>query len=357
MFDRLPFGPPRRPGLRIPLALAVLLVAAAVSAQEQEISYFAHGSYLNAQGEVIEPSQAAIDAYHKPSEVRSRQAFTPRSHQEYCAACLAEGVPEPPAFDSGQWVSKGAVASQFTSSPVKDILVYESSSPAGICVALPRGSGATIELLGVICQSQSTGRACFWDNASNTGDLFASAGARLTATDIRTLDIAQFRNGDQLHENCTNCHRGGNVYLIHDELFNIPNRDPDQRYQPIPTGFNVASGDGPWGNPGRRRADDPEQLNLMRADGCGQSGCHATIPQMSRQFCGAVLKNSIERGEMPLSGALSESDREDLVCRDFCLLHAECALQGVGGMTAAKSACDCDGTWSDMADVARRFQN
>ncbi len=197
-------------------------------------------------------------------------------------------------MNSADWQSKGRVAAEFTSDPVLDIRVYESTSPPGVCVALPRGSAGSVNLVGVICQSKETGKACFWDNVSN------ETSARLTAARVEALDITKFQNGDQLVEDCTGCHRGENVYLVHDELEAIPLRDPDARYQPIPTGNN--SGGEFWSNPGRRRDNDPEQRNLMREGGCG--GCH-TMPAMSQPYCNNVLTPSITRGLMPQEAARS----------------------------------------------------
>jgi hypothetical protein len=305
------------------------------------IAYLFHGQYMNADGKKIaHPTPEAIKAF-RDSKPRARAVENPRDYAAYCRDCVAAGVPEPPPFDSGKWVSKGAVADKFTSEDVKDILVYESAKPPGLCVALPRGDGADIQLLGVICQGKKTGKACFWDNVDAS-----SAGAdRIVASDIKTIDIAKFENADQLDEDCTDCHRGFNVYLIHDELENIGDHNPDKRYQPIPTGKSVAR-DGTvnfWSNPGRVRDDDPDQKNLMRKDGCGS--CHQ-MPAMSQPYCSSVLSQAISKGVMP-PGGLSESDRETLTCRDVCLLHYECVDNGATGVPdqAASDVCDCDNTW------------
>ncbi len=130
-------------GLAALLALVSWAVPSTPQAQEgeEEIAYQSHGSFVNKLGEVIDhPSQAAIDAYFAKLGSRAPGDVLPppRSYEQYRADCLAEGVPEPPAFDSGQWVSKGRVADEFTSKPVVEILVYDSAAPAGVCVALPR---------------------------------------------------------------------------------------------------------------------------------------------------------------------------------------------------------------------------
>ena len=298
------------------------------------IAYLFHGEYMNADGQKIKnPSPAAIEAF-RAGKTRARAVANPRDQAAYCAACLKAGVPEPPSFSSGKWQSKGSLAknSQFTSQNVKDILVYESAKPPGVCVALPRGEGDDIELDGVICQGKESGKACFWDNIDS------SSGNRIVESDFKNMDIAKFQNGDQLDEDCTNCHRGDNVYLIHDELSQIPLSDPDKRYEPIPTGPHT---DGSfWNNPGR----GPNEKNLMREEGCGE--CHK-MPAMSLEYCSSVLSPAITTGYMPQSGKLDETDRDKLTCRDVCLLHYECIENGAAGLPDQADAgiCNCDERW------------
>ena len=299
------------------------------------IAYLFHGEYMNADGKKIaNPTPEAIQAF-RDAKPRTRAVANPRDQAKYCADCLAAGVPEPPALSSGKWQSKGTVDKKFTSEDVKDILVYESSSPPGVCVALPRGDGADISLLGVICQSQKTGKACFWDNVDSAGD-------RITDADVANIDVAKFQNGDQLEEDCTDCHRGDNVYLVHDELEQIPSRDPEKRYEPMPTGAHTNGTF--WSNPGRKRKNDAAGKNLMREDGCGM--CH-TMPAMSLDYCNSVLEPAMARGVMPPSGLLDDTDRDSLTCRDVCLLHYECIENGAEGVPtqAASDVCDCDNTW------------
>ena len=80
------------------------------------IAYMFHGTYVNAQGEVIaKPSKAALDAFNASRTTTRDAPSPPRDHFQYCAACLADGVPEPPAFSSAQWVSKGKLSTMFAS--------------------------------------------------------------------------------------------------------------------------------------------------------------------------------------------------------------------------------------------------
>jgi hypothetical protein len=322
---------------------------------------------MNEDGEVIEgPSQAAIDAFF--AEVGTRAATdplpAPRSHQQYGADCLAAGVPLPPAFDSGLWVSKGNLGpdGHFTSEPVVDILAYESTSPGGVCVALPRkaATATDIQLVGVICQSDG-GKGCFWDNVPDDTPA-DQPGGRFVKPTIAEFDISKFRNGDQLFEDCTNCHRGDNVFLIHGtELESVPRRKSAQRYHPIPEGTKasyVRAEERVWSNPARTRPGNDD--NLMRPDGCGDGACHQ-LPALGWKYCTDVLKPAITRGLMPPSGGLDATRRETSFCRDFCLLLRECVLlspQTKSGKDVwalfdpAPTDCSCDVRWQSVWPIA-----
>jgi hypothetical protein len=79
----------------------------------------------------------------------------------------------------------------------------------GACIALPRGTGLPGTLLGIICQSATTGQACFWDNKRADDPNQRPVGW----ANLR-LSIADLADGSNLQDNCTNCHRGNNVFLI-----------------------------------------------------------------------------------------------------------------------------------------------
>ena len=63
--------------------------------------------------------------------------------------------------------------------------------------------------MGVFCQSSTTGKACFWDSKDRV------TGAAIQGPLDTPMVIANLRNGDTLVENCTDCHRGENVFLVH----------------------------------------------------------------------------------------------------------------------------------------------
>ena len=128
--------------------------------------------------------------------------------QAYIDQCRAEGVPIPPAWGSPQWQSKGALSKKFIISNLEAVVyTFESTSPRGICIALPRFPlGATsIGTLGIICQGNDTSRACFWDNNGPV----PSAG---------TTPLLSFKGGAALVNGngvCTDCHAGENPFIVH----------------------------------------------------------------------------------------------------------------------------------------------
>lgn len=126
---------------------------------------------------------------------------------DYTARCRADSVPIPPAWSQaapGSWRYQGLLDNELILAAA-DTHLWTWSDPhrRGGCILLPRGGGAA----GLICQSATTGKACFWDNLDRT------TGARIHWAS-QTLDLNNMQDGDVLAENCTQCHRGNNVFLI-----------------------------------------------------------------------------------------------------------------------------------------------
>ena len=131
---------------------------------------------------------------------------------------------------------------------------------------------------GIICQSATTGHACFWDNklrddGTPQEEVIGWKGQRLVISELK--DGSNLAGGP---EACTSCHRGNNVFLIMPDdptwarLLRGPLEGPNTgafttrienpnvaRYIPITT------------LPPRK--DWPE--NLASAGGCA-GGCHET---------------------------------------------------------------------------------
>ena len=131
----------------------------------------------------------------------------------YMSECAGQQVPVPPDFSlaSTAWTSQGNIASNLLSpGNVATVWTWTDPIKRGACVALPRDNGGPGSFAGIICQSATTGRACFWDNLTR-----ADPGRRIpTATE--TMVIRDLQDGRTLNESapCTECHVGGNVFLM-----------------------------------------------------------------------------------------------------------------------------------------------
>jgi hypothetical protein len=130
----------------------------------------------------------------------------------YMADCRTHRVPIPPDWaESGTaWVQQGTLTENLLQ-PGQYAAVWTFSDPSvrGACIALPRGSGGPGSPAGIICQSATTGHACFWDNKLRGVDpeeFIGWSGQRLVITDLK--------DGSNLNSACTGCHRGNNVFLI-----------------------------------------------------------------------------------------------------------------------------------------------
>ncbi|MDQ2976016.1 MAG: hypothetical protein M3R69_11485 [Acidobacteriota bacterium] len=207
--------------------------------------------------------------------------FRPPTTSQYFRDCGAQGVPLPPNWPDSRWISQGPLAFVFISATLDaEVFAYKDPSVAGACYALPRrDSAGSISLLGIICESETTGKACFWDNV-------AADGTRVTGANI-SLDINTIGNGSNLAENCTACHRGYNVFNIHPGSALDLSRagavggpydtNPAVRYTPM--------GQATWSNPGPL---------VLPAPPSGQSSCLACheLPQTSGSYCTAVLRSA-----------------------------------------------------------------
>lgn len=133
----------------------------------------------------------------------------------YMSLCRSEGVPVPPDWSQTgtEWVYQGQLEDNLLdgNSPLIYAGVWTWSDPAqrGACIALPRGIGGRGSLAGIICQSATTGKACFWDNKLRSDPMQAPIG-----WDGLTLVISELRDGSNLRQNCTGCHTGNNVFLM-----------------------------------------------------------------------------------------------------------------------------------------------
>lgn len=198
----------------------------------------------------------------------------PQETDDYIDSCRENDVPIPPDWGSTLWQYQGIASTDFLENDRTDVWAYKSSTVQGTCIALPRwdivpeeGTNE-ISLLGIICQSQTTGKACFWDNLSKETGLRIKGGSDLT------FKISDIQNGNSLAENCTQCHRGKNVFLIHPktalDISDHYDLDPNVRYQPVSTQAR-------WSNP-------PAHTEL---GGGSCANCHE-IGALSGRYCGIL---------------------------------------------------------------------
>jgi hypothetical protein len=97
------------------------------------------------------------------------------------------------------------------SPPEAEIFTFESESPRGVCMALPRSAGNTIRLLGIICLGTYSSKSCFWDNQRNK--------QQFNIPKNTPAPLSEFAGGADLYLGsggvCTDCHAGENPFVVH----------------------------------------------------------------------------------------------------------------------------------------------
>lgn len=167
-----------------------------------------------------------------PGKFQLRSATTNKG-QAYIDECKAAGVPIPPPIGKLDpagltgWKSQGFIpgSQQFIVGTPAEVRTFKSSSPVGMCIALPRYSNAsktTVTLDGVICLGQASSKVCFWDNQMNGVDFDFASGALIPigVPDLSINPAGQYQAGGFELEGgsggvCTDCHAGQNPYIIH----------------------------------------------------------------------------------------------------------------------------------------------
>ena len=208
----------------------------------------------------------------------------PSPNEQYIERCRSVGVPIPPAWGAAGWIPNGILEEPFVQVGLEaSVYLYHSSTPQGLCMALPRSEGSNIRFLGIICQGKKTGNACFWDNENvNEGDL---------------VPLDAFSPGsDPTIEDCTDCHLGKNAFIIHP---NTPldlgsQLNSDHWYRPL--------GHESWPpNPGPTQV-----LHRTTLSGGDKSclSCHTSdpLPQLSSEtskYCRNVLQRAMDRTMPP----------------------------------------------------------
>jgi hypothetical protein len=220
----------------------------------------------------------------------------PATATQYMKDCDAAGVPLPPKWGDERWVKQGNLPQEkvlASSAPTTEVWTYKT--PDGICYALPRidGTPPTIQLLGQICQSNKTGKACFWDNLSAAdGKTRTPVTNNSGPENMAGADKMDIPEGEQ----CTSCHRGDNVFIIH----------PGTALQQGPS--NPCSSDGPFDMPlDDRPTDSPKKPYEPIAPKFGNkneplvpplknaacTNCHS-IPKLTVGYCQTILSRVID---------------------------------------------------------------
>ncbi|HEY0170867.1 MAG TPA: hypothetical protein VGB98_07580 [Pyrinomonadaceae bacterium] len=233
----------------------------------------------------------------------------PEARSEYVETCRAQGVPIPPDWPDARWISQGPLGLVFISAQYEaEVFAYKDPAVPGVCYALPRREGTSVALLGIICQSATTGYACFWDNKEADGT------TPITGPDVR-LDIDNIGNGRTLGENCTMCHRGDNVFNIHPQTVLQLRRAgaPGGPYETRSAMRYTPIGQPEWVNP-------PPLIMPAEPDDQGSCvTCH-TLPQTApppgfpgRPYCTSVLEMAATLTMPPRGAPASWPGRDEPV--------------------------------------------
>ena len=170
-------------------------------------------SGCSAQGSSVERAASPSPI---PTQVSS---VTVTSDGNYIETCRTKDVPIPPDWKrpSSEWKSHGDVktilltANSLEQTPVDEtsfasVWSYAPSQGRGACVALGRSGGS----FQIICQSATTGHACFWSNDPRSAQTsWTPETTELPVTSLRD-PVQGFPPGTVA---CTECHRGNNAFL------------------------------------------------------------------------------------------------------------------------------------------------
>jgi Thrombospondin type 3 repeat len=256
-----------------------------------------HGSNKSEPPKSRPPSKE-LEAVLRKNGLGPLEAFqfaTRASGADYIRECNLAGVPTPTVWDGflprSRWQSLGILPDErefISNDKEAEVFFFESASPRGICVALPRSTIFGTDLLGIICQGSDTGKVCFWDNQKN------DISYTIQKWESKTID--QFSGGQELYGGegaiCTGCHAGENPFIVHPDsaLGRIPNRNARLWYDPIV--------DGSW-----PQNDGPTRVLDGIALGPGERTCRECHNELSRQRFPVLSSRLVsKRGPTPVEG-------------------------------------------------------
>jgi hypothetical protein len=224
----------------------------------------------------------------------------------YAQQCRDLGVPVPRAMFSSEsgWVSRGVIFdNEFLDTKEQaELWTYTSTSPPGVCLALPRYPIEDINqpsVLGLICLGTQANKACFFDNPQ---------GKKFTRN--IEVDISQFLGGVDLGPNgqgtCTDCHAGENPFVVH------PKQPAFERAKSLAEAVGLSLSPSGWYKPVGMPAswpqnpgptvllDKPSPLpSPGKCDSCHRAGAAGRFPEVSTQlgeYCRVVLRQAVGRG-------------------------------------------------------------
>lgn len=255
------------------------------------------------------------------------RSVTTSSGQAYIDECAAAGVPIPPTINVmdpagvAGWKSQGFIPTgiQFIVGTPAEVRTFKSSSPEGMCYALPRYTDAsmdTVFLDGVICMGKQSSKVCFWDNQWTVGGTVQAfdfpAGTQIPIG-VPTTSGGKYQGGGKEIEFgpggvCTDCHAGENPYIIHpkanlapsgsavlwETLAGAPQNLPSMavnRYDPL------VGASWPQNQLSQAGSTLPAECS-----GCHVKGGNGRFPHLSNQipqYCSTVLGQAINETMPP----------------------------------------------------------
>jgi hypothetical protein len=225
----------------------------------------------------------------------------------YIEECRKAGVPIPPDWGNPNWISQGNVTTKFIGPDIgAELFTFESQSPRGVCMALPRWAGDSTNLLGIICLGTDSSKSCFWDN-DHRGTKRIKKGESVPLRDFlggADLDIPEQKAIGGI---CTDCHAGENPFVVH------PGQPMDLGTKIVPEGWQQPLVHPSWPqNPGPNTTllgitliPDEDQSCL----GCHNASKGMRFPEVSTAlpfYCGIILESAISRTMPPTSPGVND---------------------------------------------------